>query len=331
MNLQQMITLFRTEAFDNSNPPLFPDSEIIVWLNEAQTEAAIRAKLLRENSNPLLVQFDIRSHVMDYQIDTRMFEIVYASLVYKGSDGMLPYVLAITLAEELDGVRPFWRTLPFRPTGIIHNDTMLRTDALPDTEYTIHVEGYRLPMWYMDEVLTPEVLATGSFTLTGGASGQINSIAVNGINILGGSGIPFNTSLSQTATDVATQINANQNKFTASVLGETVTLTDIPGSGVLHNGYAITVDATTITSTTTAFSGGVDAIVGSPEINGVHHRHLVKWALHRGYQKPDAEVFDPSKSQLALDEFEAYFGKRPDAWNRKRINASRPHRNLAYG
>jgi hypothetical protein len=331
MNIQQLISLFRTEAFDNSNPPLFPDNEIIVWLNEAQTEAAIRAKLLRENSNPLLTRFDIRSRVMDYPIDPRMFEIVYGSLIYKGSDGMLPYVLAITLAEELDGVRPFWRTLPFRPTGLIHYDTSIRTDSLPDTDYTINVEGYRLPMWQMDDVPVAEVLASGSFTLTGGTSGQVNSVSVNGVNVLGGSGIPFDTSLNQTALDVAAQINANQLIYVASALGATVTLTDITGAGSMHNGYAVAVNATSITATTTAFSGGVDAVVTSPEIAAVHHRFLVKWALHRGYQKPDAEIFDATKSQRSLTEFEDYFGKRPDAWKRRRQNASRPHRTLAYG
>src|SRR3990167_5916230 len=49
---------------------------------------------------------------------------------------------------------------------------------------------------------TAEVLSTGSVTLTGGAAGSVDTLTVNGIDILGGS-VPFNTSLNQTAADVA--------------------------------------------------------------------------------------------------------------------------------
>jgi len=330
MTLLDLIKLFRTEAFDNSNPPLFSDEDIIVWLNEAQIEACVRAThLIRENVNPLLTQFDIQEGVMDYEVDKRMIQIEYASLIYKGSLGMLPYVLAITTAEELDAVRPFWRTLPFRPTGIIHYDTSLRTDCIPNTAYTIHTEGYRLPLWSMDLNASAEVLATGTVTLTGGTSGQVSTVTVNGIDILG-SLVAFNTDLATTAADVATQINANQNKFTAAAVGAVITITDIATSGSLHNGWVVAATSIGITTSTSNMTGGVDAVVDTPEINGVHHRHLVKWALHRGYQRPDAETFDPDKSARALLEFENMFGKRPDAAYRKRQNSSRPHRNTSY-
>lgn len=331
MTLQQLFSQFRIEAFDNSFPQLFTDPELTLWFNEAQVEAAVRAKLLRETSNVLLTQFDIRQGVMLYPIDPRMFEIDYASLVYKGSNGMLPYVLALTTPQELDGVRPFWRTLPYRPTGIIHYDSQLGTDSLPDTDYTIKVEGYRLPLASMDTLATAEVLATGTVTLTAGTTGTVATVTVNGLDVLG-SPVAFNASLTQTAADVVTQINLNQNKYVASSLGAVITLTDLPTAGSLHNGYAVAATFTgTLAATVTAMAGGIDAVVTSPEINSAHHRHLVKWVLHRAYEKPDAETFDPDKSRRALAQFEEYFGVRPDASMRKRANASRPHRNLAYG
>lgn len=327
--LQQLYAQFRVEAFDNSTPPLFTDAELKIWFNEAEVEAAIRMKLLRENSNPLLTQFDIKAGTMDYAVDARLFEIVYASMVYKTSNQMLPYILAITSAEEMDGVMPFWRTLPYRPQGIIHYDTSIRVDHIPDTEYTIKTEGYRLPIATMDTIATAEVLATGSFTLTAGSSGSVSSVKVNGLDILG-SAVAFITDLTATAAALVAQINLNQNKYVASSVGTTVTLTDIATAGSLHNGYAVAVTATGITATTVAFTGGVDRVATSPEINGIHHRHLIKWALHRAYERPDAETFDPEKSVRALAQFEDYFGKRPDAAMRKRANASRPHRNLSY-
>lgn len=50
-----------------------------------------------------------------------------------------------------------------------------------------------------------------------------------------------------------------------------------------------------------------------PEINSIHHIHLIDWALHKAFSVPDSEFFDPNRSALAEQEFEEYFGIRPDS------------------
>lgn len=67
-----------------------------------------------------------------------------------------------------------------------------------------------------------------------------------------------------------------------------------------------------------------------PEIGATHHRHLVHWALHRAYSKPDAETFNPDKARIAAAAFEAVFGPRPDADLRRKQQANRPHFNKAW-
>lgn len=54
-----------------------------------------------------------------------------------------------------------------------------------------------------------------------------------------------------------------------------------------------------------------------PEIAAKHHRMLVHWALHRAFSKPDAEVFDAARASSAEAAFTAYFGRRPDANERR--------------
>lgn len=66
-----------------------------------------------------------------------------------------------------------------------------------------------------------------------------------------------------------------------------------------------------------------------PEIGRIHHRHLVQWALHRCYSRPDAEVFNPGKAAAALAEFTRVFGIRPDADYRRSSQANRPQHNKA--
>lgn len=49
-----------------------------------------------------------------------------------------------------------------------------------------------------------------------------------------------------------------------------------------------------------------------PEIHEIHHRHLIDWALWRGYSVPDAEVLNETEAAAALRRFELYFGLRVD-------------------
>ena len=57
-----------------------------------------------------------------------------------------------------------------------------------------------------------------------------------------------------------------------------------------------------------------------PEIRSHHHIRLVDWVVHRAYEFPDAETFNPDGSAKALGAFEASFGRRPTA------NVQRKHR-----
>lgn len=63
----------------------------------------------------------------------------------------------------------------------------------------------------------------------------------------------------------------------------------------------------------------------TPEINGAHHRHLVQWALHRGFSVPDSESFDPNRAAIAEAAFTQYFGHRPDADLRRITREDVPH------
>lgn len=67
-----------------------------------------------------------------------------------------------------------------------------------------------------------------------------------------------------------------------------------------------------------------------PEINAAHHRHLVYWVLHRAFNVPDAERFDPKRSAESLDAFERYFGSRVDSDLRRSTRKDVDHHNEAF-
>lgn len=111
--------------------------------------------------------------------------------------------------------------------------------------------------------LTNEVLATGTVTLNSGASGSVNTLTVNSLEIMGAA-VSFNTSLTQTAADVAAQINAyhSMQEYVASSSGAVVTITALPGSGTGPNGFVVASTATTITKTDVNMASGVAAVNG---------------------------------------------------------------------
>ena len=104
--------------------------------------------------------------------------------------------------------------------------------------------------------------AVGTVTLLGGAAGSINSITVDGLEIMSAA-VPFNTDLATTATDLASEITSAGLGYTAAAVGSVITITaDVDGSAFNGN---IVVDATTITTSTTNMAGGSDALISDPE------------------------------------------------------------------
>lgn len=110
---------------------------------------------------------------------------------------------------------------------------------------------------------TNEVAATGTVTLTGGGSGSVNSLTVDGIALLDAA-VNFNTSLTQTAADVVTAINATQSNpdYIASSFGAVITITARRGTGAEANGLVVASTTTTITKSDVNMSGGVSSANG---------------------------------------------------------------------
>jgi len=108
--------------------------------------------------------------------------------------------------------------------------------------------------------------ATATVTLTGGAAGSVDTITVDGVNIMSGS-VAFTTNLATTAAAVASNINAytSSPEYTAAAVGPVITISAASAAGSDPNGFVVLVTATTITYTKTNMSGGSFAYVSSPE------------------------------------------------------------------
>lgn len=67
-----------------------------------------------------------------------------------------------------------------------------------------------------------------------------------------------------------------------------------------------------------------------PEINPEHHRHLINWALHKGFSMPDAEFFDAKRAAEAEEKFIKYFGLRPDYDMRRKVREDEVQHVVAF-
>lgn len=110
---------------------------------------------------------------------------------------------------------------------------------------------------------TNEVLAVGTIELTGGASGSIDTVTVDGVSLIDAA-VPFNSTLTQTAADLAAAINRNSSnpEYTATAASQTVTIRATRGAGASANGLVVASTTTTITKTDSNMSGGVNSANG---------------------------------------------------------------------
>lgn len=101
---------------------------------------------------------------------------------------------------------------------------------------------------YVVQIQDAAIASEGSVTLTGGASGSVDGITVNGVQIMSGAE-SFVTDLDTTALNVATNITAHTStpNYNASAVGAVITITAVD-VGNTPNGYAVVSSATTITT-----------------------------------------------------------------------------------
>lgn len=220
MTLEELEAQFRVDANDTVAPYLASTEAVTAWLNEAEQEATIRARLIHDVTTPAVCSIAVVAGTSVYPLHSGILEITRAVFVPTGST--TEYDLYLTDRVEQDRAHPGWRKRTETPRQAIQTDTTLQLGCVPSTGGVITLEAYRLPIKNIE-----------------------------------------------------------------------------------------------------------DQSSESPEIGRVHHRHLVQWALHRCYSRPDADIHDPGRADKALFEFLKVFGLRPDADYRKATQANRPQGNKA--
>mgnify|MGYP000491038622 CR=1 FL=1 len=218
MTSDELIAQFRSDADDNALPPLASNADVLIWLDEGQEEACIRAKLIYEASNAKVCNIAVVAGTSVYPVHAAVLDIMKAT--FTATDSTSPVELVLTDRIELDRIKNGWRRVEEAPKYLVQDDTKVQFGCIPNVSGTLAIECYRLPLAKIEDA-------------------------------------------------------------------------------------------------------------DKPEIGRAHHRHLVQWALHRAFSRPDTELFDAARSEKAFIAFERMFGKHPDANLRRSYSANTPMHNKA--
>lgn len=156
MKLSDLIAQFRTDCDDKVKPYLFGDDDITLWLNEAEEEAALRANLLFEATDPTICTIPVTAEQTTYALDERVFMVMRASFVAEDSDDVC--VLDVRGRLTADLARRSRRTETDKPRAVLVDDTTLELDCPPESAGVLSIEVYRAPLEAMvKDTDSPEI------------------------------------------------------------------------------------------------------------------------------------------------------------------------------
>lgn len=162
MTLEELIRRFRVLAKDNVTASggngkdlLWSDEDITDWLNDAQAQACVRGRLIREDANPTVCRIALNPAQHTYLLHGSVYEIINLRLVPAVGGAR---TVRLKSREWLDAREPRWRDLDVPVCWAIQNDTTIRVVGRIDVGDALELECYRLPMKVMSSDRdTPEI------------------------------------------------------------------------------------------------------------------------------------------------------------------------------
>lgn len=148
MTYDEIIRQYRIDSDDLlSNPYLATQAMVIEWLNEAEEEAAIRSRLLRETVNPDLCEIAVTVVGGNtYPLHTAVAWVTRADFIPDGQTAEDACQLHLVSDTELDRLRPRWRTTTEHPRYLMVDDSTVQLGCLPLTDGLLKLEVCRVPL-----------------------------------------------------------------------------------------------------------------------------------------------------------------------------------------
>lgn len=160
MTRDDLIRAFRVLAGDTvSKPYLFKTEYVEDWLDEAQMEAAIRGRLLREDSWAAVAEVALEPGRRAYKLHPLVYELI--SIRLAPASGDRPRQMTLHSREWMDENRGDWRywadTVNVPATTVIQDDTTIRIAGYIEDGDQLLLECYRMPRPMSETQGKPEI------------------------------------------------------------------------------------------------------------------------------------------------------------------------------
>lgn len=143
MTLEELIQRFRVLANDRQEPFFWSNEEIAGWLSDAQEQACVRGRLLREDANPAVCEIALTPGQHTYLLHKTAYELIDVRYVPMAGK---PRALFRVTREWLDNEQPDWREDEYEPRYVIQDERSIRVVGKINAGDAIRIECYRLPL-----------------------------------------------------------------------------------------------------------------------------------------------------------------------------------------
>lgn len=155
MTADELLAQHWSDADDNAEPPLSPKANVLIWLDEGQEEACIRARLIYESTNVKVCEIAVVAGISVYPLHSAVLDIMKATFTPTGSTSSVDLTLKDRI--ELDRTRPGWRKVTEAPQYLVQDDTKVQFGCIPNVSGTLSIECYRLPLTKIEDADKPEI------------------------------------------------------------------------------------------------------------------------------------------------------------------------------
>ena len=150
MNLSEQIASYRVQSRDRVIPYFADDDVVAGFLNEAQREACIRARLIHAADDAPVCNVPVSIGQAVVKLHATLYELTHCA--FKPATWVDRCPVHLVSTEWLDANVRNWRDAPpGTPAYAVQDDKTLRLVPRPDIAGTIILEGYRLPKFEMED------------------------------------------------------------------------------------------------------------------------------------------------------------------------------------
>ena len=143
MTLAELELAFRVKVGDFVIPYHCSSVEFTSYVNQAESEACRRARLIFDKTTPEVCELVIAAGDTVKDLHHLIVEVTAAYLLDANGDH-IPLVNVDKV--ELERIKPGWREDEQQPERYMIEDKTIEFDAAADADYTLRLEVYRLPL-----------------------------------------------------------------------------------------------------------------------------------------------------------------------------------------